>query len=368
MKQIRNLSLTLLTLVSLWGCSTSRELPISVKVTKANQTSDAFTNNIVYGLPKTAFSVEVVAEKSINKTGPFYRYAEKYLSLSEVITEDNETWEIKSIKLIPYGKPDTARLYSIQMTGPGAAQNLKLTPNGILCGINTDVPCPCQSKPTFVSTKELTLNDVNFDDVPRLEKQLVATSSATMAEETAKYIYKLRKRRSRLFTSDFQYLPPDGQAYEISDKESEALEKSFTELFAGKTVRQQITQSFEVIPDRQGGESTVLFRFSSHKGFVDRMDLSGTPVYIEVKNITELQLNEPVKSSKKEVTNGLFYQLPGRAIVKVIDRNELLLEQEIEVAQFGQTLSLPATLMEQPGLSIEMSPSTGAILNITTKK
>lgn len=368
MKQFRNLSFTLLTLTTVWGCSTSREIPVSVKVTKASQTADAITNNIVYGLPKTAFSVEVVAEKSIHKTGPFYRYAEKYLSLSNVITEDNEEWTIKSIKLIPYGKPDTARVYSIQMKGNGVAQNLKLTPNGILCGINADVACPCQNKPTYINTKELTLSDVSFDDVPRLEKQLVATSSATMAEETAKYIYKLRKRRSRLFSSDFPVLPPDGQAYEITDKESEELEKSFTELFAGKTVSQQITQSFEVIPDREGGESTVLFRFSSHKGFVDRLDLSGTPVYIEVKNITELNINEPVTSSKKEVTTGLFYQIPGRATVKIIDRNELMLEQEIEVAQFGQTMSLPATLMAQPGISIELSPVTGAILNISSKK
>jgi hypothetical protein len=369
MRRITNQALSILVGLSALGCASTRQSQVNVNVTKASQMANATTGSVIYGLPVTAVKVEVEAEKIIKKTGPFYRYSEKYLNLSNVVTEDSEEWIIKNVKLVPYGKSDSSRVFAIQMQGNGVAQNISLTNNGILCGININKPCPCQEKATFEKVKELSLAEVNFDGVPMLEKQLVATSSATMAEETAKYIYKLRKRRSRIFTSDFANLPPDGKAYEISDDESEKLEKAFTELFAGKIVKQTIKQSFEIIPGGQGGENMVLFRFSSRNGFVDKMDLSGTPVYVEVKDITETELPEKISDKKdKKVSNGLFYQLPGKANIKVIDRNILLSEQEIEVAQFGQLLSLPAPIMGQPNLSIELSPVTGALLYISTEK
>ena len=60
---------------------------------------------IIYSLPVTHLNIEVEAVKTVKKAGPYYKYAKKYLGVSKVISHDSQTWEIKSIKITPYGVP-----------------------------------------------------------------------------------------------------------------------------------------------------------------------------------------------------------------------------------------------------------------------
>lgn len=351
------------------GCS-AHKIQSNVDVVKVNTLANATNHSVVYNLPVTALRVEVTAVKTVKKVGPFYRYAQKYFNLSNVVTEDAEEWAIKSVKVTPYGKPDANKVFAILQKGPGVAQHISVNAQGVLCGINTQIHCLCpETFATVEITNEPTLETVTFDAVPMLEKQLVATSTATMAEETAQYIYKIRKRRSRIFTSDYANLPPDGQAYNAVKEEVDSMEKEFLELFAGKIVQTEIVRNFEYIPARESMDNNVLFRFSSKKGFVDRMDLSGTPVYAEVKDMKARTLPDtPTTQPKKgSVPNGLFYNSPGLARVKIVDKNLTIFEQEFELAQFGQLMTLPVETMLQPNLEIELSPLTGAILSISNK-
>ncbi|MFT3738058.1 MAG: DUF4831 family protein [Breznakibacter sp.] len=351
------------------GC-TARKIESNVDVVKASSLTNATNHSVVYSLPATALRVEVTAVKTVKKVGPFYRYAQKYFNISNVVTEDSEEWTIRSVKVTPYGKPDPNKVFAILQKGPGVAQNISVNNLGVLCGINIQAPCLCpEPYPTVQMAGEPTLETVNFDAVPMLEKQLVTTSTATMADETAQYIYKIRKRRSRIFTSDYPNLPPDGQAYQTVKDEVATLEHDFMELFAGKIVQVEIVKSFEYIPARESVDNNVLFRFSSKKGFVDRMDLSGTPVYAEVKDLKARTLPDtPLAQPKKgNVPNGLFYNSPGLAKVRILDRNVPVFEQEFELAQFGQLMSLPVETMLQPNLKIEMSSVTGSILSISNK-
>jgi hypothetical protein len=51
--------------------------------------------------------------------------------------------------------------------------------------------------------------------------------------------------------------------------------------------------------------------------------------------------------------------------VKVIDKNILLLEQEVLLGQFGQLFSLPVSVLEQNNVSIELDAQTGALQRIS---
>jgi hypothetical protein len=352
------------------GCGSSRNSVGHVDVVNVKELPNAVSNSVVYNLPLTALRVEVTATKTIRKVGPFYRYAQKYFSLNNVVTEDSETWSIKSVNVVPYGKVDKFRTFAVIQKGSGVARNISVNSQGILCGINTNVQCDCVPMYNKAEIGNVpSIETVTFDAVPRLEKQLLATSTATMADETAQYIYKLRKRKSRIFTSDYPNLPPDGQAYALIDEEVGQMEKDFLELFAGKVVTVEVTRSFEFIPSRESADNNVLFRFSDKNGFLDRLDLSGAPVYAEVSDLGLRNLPDtPTESSsRKRVPQGLFYNLPGIATVKIVDRNVSIFETDVELAQYGQLMSLPLDVMTQPDLQIVLSPVTGALLKISTR-
>lgn len=347
------------------SCATQRSAPIKVNVVKTSSLTNATTGAVVYHLPQTVLRVEVEVEKAIMKAGPFYRYSERLLNISDVVMEDGEEWRIKSLKVIPIGRTNYSQSYAIQMTGPGSAQNVLLNNEGVLCGINlpenscTDVPSA-----KYEHAQELQSADVNFNGVPKLEKLLKQTSTAAMAEEAANYIYKIRKRRSKIFSANYAVLPPDGLSLELTKAEMDSLESEFIELFTGKKEVMTIKRVFEYVPDRVNPESSVLFRFSTKSGIVDRMDLSGAPIYIEVKNLVTPEL--PNQETKKEDnTNGLYYCNPGKAAVRLVDRNILMFEEELDIAQFGQILSMPAALLGRKQVQIELSPVTGAVKKIT---
>ena len=48
-------------------------------------------------LPRTVFTFTVEFERTIEKPGPYARYAGDLLGLENVITEENESWTIEGI-------------------------------------------------------------------------------------------------------------------------------------------------------------------------------------------------------------------------------------------------------------------------------
>jgi len=361
--------LSLLTGVILLSCASEQTIPSKVTVKEVNTLANATTNALVYSLPTTVIRVEVDVEKTISKTGPFYRYSQKMLNVTDVVTEDKEEWQIKNVRIKTVGKPDGDKRFNVAFSGSSVAPLLNLTDEGILAGVNLKQVPAYESSLMDYSTEELPqLKDVNFNNVSMLEKQLVKTSTAAMAEEAANFIYKVRKRRFKILASDYENLPPDGQSYEVSVREMNQLEADFMELFIGKKQRYQTTQVFEVIAEPLAVNNTVLFRFSTLKGIVDKMDLSGTPVYVEVavdnqKTLPDQSIIDP--KNKEEVRNGLYYCSPAKATVKIIDRNILLSQKDVYLAQYGQVLSMPTEVLERNDVRIELNPVTGALKSIS---
>jgi len=363
---MKKIILSLSMAIVLVSCAVEQTIPSQVNVKQVAQLSNAKNNVLLYSLPTTVVRVNVEVEKNISKVGPFYRYSKKMLNVTDVVKEDKVEWRIKSVNIETFGIPDNEKQYAISFSGASAAPLVNITPEGVLAGINTDVVNQKSYLKDYTLADLPNLEDVNFNNVAMIEKQLVKTSTAAMAQETANYIYKIRKRRFKILASDFEQLPPDGQSYEVMVRELNTLEKEHLELFVGKTETFTTTHSFDLIPNELSVSNEVLFRFSALNGIVDKMDVSGAPVYYELKvEDTQKLPNGPIVSDKKgEVRNGLFYCKPGKAVVKIIDKNVLIKEQEVFLGQYGQTISMPSNVLEQGNVSIQLNPATGALQSI----
>ncbi len=366
---MKRLILSISIVAALTSCAVEQTIPSKVNVQDVAAMNNATTDVLLYSLPVTVVRVNVEVEKTVSKVGPFYRYSQKMLNISDVVTQDKEEWKIKSINIETYGMPNPDKRYAISFSGNNVAPFINLTPSGVLAGVNSDVVFSDDYLKEYTSEPVPSINDVNFNEVPMIEKQMVKTSTAAMAEETANYIYKIRKRRFKILASNYEQLPPDGQSYEVMVRELDELEKEHMELFIGKTETYTTVKSFDIIPDQLSANNDVLFRFSALNGVVDKMDVSGAPVYFELEADTTKQLpNAPIATGKnQEVRNGLFYCQPGKVTVKIIDKNELVKQKELYLAQYGQVVSMPSNVLEKDDVSIRINAATGALQSIDRK-
>ena len=366
---LKKLSLTTLAAFTLLSAAyTQKKIYKQVEVKPTAEVVDPTSQSLTYMLPKTTIHIEVEMEKVIKKAGPYYRYSQRYLNLSNVITEDKEEWVIKGVKINTQGTPDESKRYSVFSQGNTSANNLSLTPKGILTGINN--PFKYHPSPKKCTKPIPSLENISFDNVSLNEELLYKTSTAAMAQEAANMIYRLRTTRTELLSGELENLPPDGEAYKTVLKEIEKQEKDFVSLFSGKTITATQTEHFELTPDPLSSYANfVLCRFSKTKGLVDAMDITGTPIYLKIDTEIKKQLkNKRTEAPKEPAKNGLFYNIPGSVTIQVVDKNELLLTQSVDMAQYGQVISMSPAILEKEDVVIKVCPVTGALLSVSNEQ
>ncbi len=368
-------------LAALAACTSGQ--PMSQGTAQPVGAEEPNAHGLYYYLPTTSLQIEITAEKRIRKAGPFYRFSQRYLNITDVITEDTEEWVLVDAKVKTVGIPDKSRLFRVNTTGFPSMAALTLSEEAVLLGLNlspqrqfsrgaeqpyeSDSPMgPKYSRGhgNAFNKEPLTLAEINFNDVPMSEEQLIKSSTTAMAEEVAKEIYRIREIRTEIISGDLQVSGDVKVLLEEMDK----LEKAYLSLFVGKEIKGRVTKVFDYYPGPERSINTVLIRFSDKKGFLDKMDVSGTPVYLEVEvldgnNTDYVALETP----KSENNRGLTYINPAKARVRVIDRTVQLLSEEVFLAQYGQLLRLAADLTDGPGVGVELDPATGALRRIFTK-
>ena len=319
---------------------------------------------VSYFLPKTAFRVTVITEKTVTKPGDFYKYANRYLRLSNVPTEEKVEWSIKSIKLEPFGVPDKDKAYSIKIKSKTVAPLVSLTSDGILLSINTEaaeevlpevpdaIPAPKLDNPRNYMTQEM----------------LAAGSTAKMAELCAEEIYDLRDSRNSLIKGEADNTPKDGAQLQLMlnqlDKQTAALESMF------KGTQQTSTEvtSFNYLPEEET-DKDILFRFSQKLGIVDEDDLAGAPIYVSVRRtetLPQTETNEDIAKKKAKMEKGVYYNVPARAKVTVFNNLQEFCSTELPMGQFGVVEIMANTLFDkQATTKVTFFQTTGGTKEIT---
>ncbi|MCH5328315.1 MAG: DUF4831 family protein [Coprobacter sp.] len=320
---------------------------------------------LVYTLPQTVFDIEVTATKTIQKTGPYYKYTEKYLGIPVTITENKEFWTLDNVNVSSYGVPDREQEYMVKFKS-GSTPYMYLNKEGLLLAVNTDpVEESTPSAAPAASRKKASPDNNRYASV-LTEEMLMSGSTAKMAEMAAKQIYRIRESRMDLSTGDSDQKPADGAALRLMMQQLDEQESSLMAMFLGTTQTEQVTKHFTWTP-RNETANEIVFRISDLLGIVEKNDLSGAPVYINLKITEKGEYPLDAKGNVKEMPkNGLAYCIPGKAAIDIVFKGKPVFNGSFQVAQFGIVYGLDPSLFENKKTPsyVTFYPQTGAIREI----
>ena len=279
-------------------------------------------NPIVYALPRTVIKVAVTTEKESIRTGPYARFAQRYLGVVAPLA-DKDMYSIKSVQL-GYGEEPDPSLYLVNQL----SKNLQ---GSHYTASEVSTPLSGYNGEGFVAVSHL-VSDTSFVKVP-VDKQAITDGSAeNMAQAAANTIYMLRKRRIELITGE-QGENVFGGGLKAALDEIDRLEQEYMSLFLGKHYRQTEVRVFSVVPAKDE-KNSVAFRFNENAGVLAASDLTGRPITLEFtpEIVTSAVPATKLSGASKDV---IYYRPAVMAECKVTDGRTELAQERIPVYQFG---------------------------------
>lgn len=323
--------------------------------------------SIVYGLPRTVFTFTVEFERTIEKPGPYARYAGDLLGLDKVITSENESWTIEGITVTSHDELDPSEYYVIESNSLFQTNVLELKKEGLILDLN---PESLYSSGNSHIANEQDLNQVSERDLGSDEYYMVQRDTAykrlsidssfvrvpyvvekkrrlgpdQLAERAAKRLMEMREGKHLILTGEATVFPQsDASIIEIN-----RLEKEYMELFTGKTIKQKVIYTYNVIPNRDNDKKQVtLFNFSELTGPSNNTGKDGTPVILELipeqktKDLAIIRKKQ-TEPSAQQIYDKLYFRVPDMVNLKVSMQPEIFLNTRKLVYQFGQVIQLPA--------------------------
>ena len=203
----------------------------------ALQGADETSGGIVVSQPRTVLAVDVTAERDVTLSGPYARYAQKFLGVRAPLT-DKMSWAV---------------------TGASVAL---LDPKACL-----DAPAPAQPSRTVMS------HATSEDEFSRLQadkNDMAVLALEDAAREAANTIFSLRRHRIELITGEAGE-NVFGEGLKAALAEIERLEQSYLELFLGKRVVTTETRRYVVYP-QSDKKQYIVCRSSAAAGLLPESD------------------------------------------------------------------------------------------------
>lgn len=319
------------------------------------------TDGVVYYLPKTAFKIAVTATRTTVHPGDFHNYAQRMLRLNDAAHSEQTQWAIDRVQIVPFGMPDTAKVYLVTLKKNTSAPLCTLTDDGILLSINTQADKP--QPPVVEETNTRNSDKMNSRDFFNQEI-LSAGSELKMAELTAAEIYNIRESRSELTKGEADYMPKDGEQLKLMLQKLDEQEKALMQLFKGYADTETKTWVLTYVPEL-GKEKELLARFSDQQGLVDKDNLSGAPLYITVTNKKTVTSGRTELTDKRLIDKVVYYNVPSQADVEISFMDNTLIKGQMPIAQFGHEEYLTDDLFNRRATChVWFNPVTGNIQKI----
>ena len=312
---------------------------------------------VVYYMPKTELVMTLDYDVITETPGVFYQYAQRYLGAEDVITESKITYSLTAIEMESVSCADLERAYQVTAQKGLPTQRLTLSEDGRLmgygCGACDEVEAKGERREAKGESKKV---------MPLLEEQFIAGTTAKMAEGAAKQIYRIREMRLNLLAGEVEHVPADGKAMELVLAELSQREEELVALFVGTRCVEHKTHTLHYAPEKTV-KKEVVCRFSQHSGVVKSDDLSGSPIYVNVK--TSKPTMRDAETGSKVVLSPIYYNLPGHAQVDIEYNGQVMCKGDYAIAQLGVAIPLSSELFigkETP--IIRFNPETGNIQSI----
>jgi Domain of unknown function (DUF4831) len=367
MKTTFRISILLITLLLAFSCASSNKLTDSNSVILPLSDSAALRDGgIVYGLPRTVFTVVVEMERTIEKPGPYAQFADDLLGLTDVIKNESESWSFEGITVKAHDELDPSEFYVISSTSLFQTNVLSLRKEGLILDLNPAIYNSAEKQGSinesgimqshsfdlgsdeyFQLQRDTAYKRMNVDSsfvrVPYIVEKKRKLAVDQLAEKAAKRLMELRDGKHLILTGEANVFPQSDAAI----NEINRLEKAYTELFTGKTLKETFTFSYQLIPQKTMiGKPVTLFQFSDLTGPVTGTMKGGKPVTVELipekktRGLTVINRIQTKSEAKK--FDKLFYRVPDVVDVKINLGSEKLFDSRKLIYQFGDVIQLPA--------------------------
>jgi hypothetical protein len=323
--------------------------------------------SLIYGLPMTVFNIDVDAERRIEKTGPYAKYAGDLLGIKDLITQDREIWSIKTIKVNSFAELDPSEFYVIESNTLFQTNVLSLKKAGLILDLNPDLynsingsisltnPADLRNSYLDLGADEYFVNqsdtafklvklDTAFIKIPYLVEKKKQLTVDQLAEKAAKAILEIRDGKQMILSGQSNVFPQDKSVIWEIDR----LESQYLSLFAGKTWTENKKISYSFVPQKDmSGKPITLFRFSVQNGPSDVTGKAGIPVNIILSPVQKTKDISIIKKSGLATENApkydkLYYRIPDVVNMNIKMGEQSLYNSRKLVYQFGTILQMPA--------------------------
>jgi hypothetical protein len=337
------------------GCAVHRQ----GNVTHIKSMANIGETHAVYALPLTVLDITVEASRKTVIPGPFHNYAEKYLGIKNVPDSATVEWTISDVRINVHYEADPDYYYSVSNNAGALDKMLDyLEENRLILSPGHFFSIYSISELDTSHSNEILFRDLSvkrnfytgYDTVykrtyvdsafvikPVIKEQLVKKTLEDKAEEAANYIIKIRKRRFKLVSGQYDQIP-EGEAMVIAVAKLDATENEYLSLFTGKTFTDRFTRTYQYVPDgsRQLSKE-VLCRFSGTEGFIDLKGVKGMPVILEVEDMNRTMRIEDSGSADQQTFAGtnIPVRLPDMAEIRIIRGSVIINTSRMPVFQYG---------------------------------
>ena len=334
------------------------QFPLSAQVLNG---TEAPAGAVVYSLPSTTIALKVTAEHEAYQAGPYAMYAEKYLGM-EVRQKSGDFYTIKSIEMVPYVEADPAVSAAVNLQGSKAAPAnfLSLCSQGLVVlqdgytgkGAQWRFPSALGAQeflsgsPSNIENATTTLYKTvksaeGVEKVPVKQSQTVVKSLEKKAEETAELIFKLRQKRLEIVTGDTD-ATFSGEAMAATLKEIQRMEDEYMAMFVGKSVKDEQTMVFDVVPKASNQKHIyIAFRLSDSQGLLPANNMQGRPFVLELVADGEAIAPTSVSEAALATKGRVAYRKPVTVVARVLDGQNVLIQTRVPVYQLGKIMSFP---------------------------
>ncbi len=281
-----------MTAAGLWAQNTHHAAVVGLQ-----ETADGMTLSI----PRSAIAVDVTVTAEQVVSGPYARYAMKYLSVKAPFT-DKVTYRIDGAEL--------ALMTDDALLAPEAIE----APVQQAVGADSD---PAQFPALAVD-----------------RSSIVPLTDEAAAQKAAETIFALRKSRMELITG-FTGENVFGAGLRAALDEIARLEQAYLELFIGRRVMTTSTRRYIVEPEASTRQYIVC-RFSETDGLLPDTDLSGEVVLLKIEpGNTPSVVEAPLKSPA-----AVECRLAASSLCVLQLKNRELARRQMPLYEFGRTVRL----------------------------
>lgn len=268
----------------------------------APQGATESAEGVVVSEPRTVLAVDVTVERDVTLSGPYARYAQKFLGVRAPLT-DKSGWAV---------------------TGASVAL---LDPKACL-----DAPAPASP-----SRRVMTYATAE-DEFARLQadkNDMTVPALEDAARAAANTIFSLRKHRMELITGEAGE-NVFGEGLTAALDEIARQEQSYLELFLGKRVVSTETRRYVVYP-KADKKQYIVCRFSPADGLLPESDLSGDMVLLQIEPSGDT--SSAIEASPKE-TNVVTCRVADPSTCTVNAGGREYARAVLPLFEFGRTINV----------------------------